>query len=266
MAKFYELSEDANQQADSSFDFDMDYPREWQGLQFEVLPAFQEPPSEWIEKAHDAGAAIFGKLNKDFDYEVIMRAFGPAVLIFGQNRRIVVEIEIRRFPMGKWPIFLVKTFFEGREKNNDKLPKRLFAYMHHQYEAIRDAMQQCHEWGIEWYKANEQPHYRESIQAYEANQKKIAVLAESAKQEMHGVGESIKKKWGFSKKAVVNSRDVEYASKFPTLKAAQKASALLGPRDDDEDLLASETLQETYVEYGNEYVPQPPAKRRLFDK
>lgn len=271
MSRFSDITDDVNAQSSTLSKFDMSYPPEWHELQFDVVDSFLDPPSEWIEAAKDAGAAIFAKRGQDYHYDVIMRAFGPSIPIFGQARRLVVEIIVRRFPIGKWPVILVDTHFEGRERQNDKLPKSLFAYYHHQFSIIQEAMAQTHDWALSFYKDHEAPHFASSITAYKKALEVKQTVTASVIRESAGVTPKnlFKRPFPDIKRAVANSSSSAQLAKFPTLMAEKKANELLrhATVTEPEEELATELderEQLAEVTYGNEYTPALPVKRRIF--
>lgn len=271
MSKYADSTEDHTAQAAVGAALQMDYPDTWQNLHFDVVPAFLEPSEAWIEEAKNAGGALFAKDTKSYKYELIMSATGPSLLIFGVQRAWKVDIYIRRFPIGKWPVFLVQKYFEGREKLNDRMPKSMIAYEHAQYDIIKEALSQCQEWGTTWYQEREAPWFAASINEYKAKKAEHTVQQDQVKAGVAAIsGHFAQAKVSpFNKKFVSDTTRAVVAAKFPTLQAEKKAAVLVNKPKvlhviDEEAEEETQELME--VSFGNEYEPpKRSVKRRVIE-
>lgn len=271
MSKYADTTEDHTAQSASSSTLVMDYPDNWTNLHFDVVPDFLEPPQAWIDEAKNAGGALFSKDVKSYKYELIMTATGPTLPIFGVQRAWKVDILIRRFPIGKWPVFLVQKYFAGREKLNDRLPKSMIAYEHAQYDIIKEALTQCQEWGTSWYQEREAPTFAASINEFKARKASAEIQQDQVQAGVRAISTHFAagaKASPFNKKVVSSTTRAVAAAKFPTLQAEKKADTLVrkGKTVFIEEEASEDEDEVTEVTYGNEYVPvQRSVKRRVIE-
>lgn len=259
MSKFADLDDCASRNEPSAKD-STTYPAEWRPLLFDVMPDFENISADWIEEAKQAPAVFEAKSVKEYKYRVIMRAYGPAIPIFGVLRQWVVDIEIRQFPVTLFPVILVKEYFDGREKINDKMPKSMWEYKHDQYPIIQEAIQQAIEWGKEWNTKYEFPFRKTSVGSYQ--KAKTATLQAKAQHVEAVAAVSHPSSNPFKK-------NLQAASKHPTLAAEKKAISALSTSRYFPESIAEETSEQlAEVTYEEDYGRGLPTKRprKEFDE